>query len=327
MSEHRTLIALQSDTPQRVIIEPVEPTGKPGAWFRMWESTVFSGLLARLSGGEVRLFWAIAAHHQRGDGHLCIAPESALCQLTGRSLYQIRTARRALCSRDGGRICIYHGGEVYELMPDEPLLGRRPAVTTTVDQGPRWPLVDEPQPPEPPWGKPHTELGKRNGEWGKPHAGLIENARAPNQTQEEKTENGSGAVHPSGVATVAAIERAARARQAGKRGWVGFPLFWNLEGILCPKLALGLLEVGDADREYVLDECAGLSVAEIDTEARSIASGIQGVEKPARLLCYRLCRNHGKPKPPLRASAKHEALEAMRAKRVQEAVRAAGGRA
>lgn len=320
MSEHRTFIA--TDYPAEIIVRPVEPIGQPGAWFRMWESTVFSGLLARLSGGEVRLFWAIAAHHQR-DGHLCIAPESALCQYTGRSLYQIRTARRALCSRDGGRICIHHGGDVYELMPDEPLLGRRSALPLVPDRRPTWPLTGD-DPPDPSGENPTRKLGKRNGELGKPHA-VTGNTRAPNPTQEIKTETGLGEVHPSGFATVAAIERAAKARQLGKRGWVGFPLFWTLDGILCPRLALGLLEVGDADRDHVLTVCKGLTVAEIDTEARSIASDLAGVNRPARLLCYRLCRNHGQRMPGKRQSVRAENLEAMRAARVAEARRAAGG--
>jgi hypothetical protein len=296
MSDHTTIIRTDFE-PSEVIVR-----GGDGRWHKVLNELWDAGIVASISDAAWRTLGAVL-RLRTDDRPDCIhAPLGELMRLTGyKSDSPIYRGVNELTGHPAGLLARV-GPDLYHALPGWHFAGRRGFELQNGESS-------------------FPKRGKflQNGE------NASGNARAPNQTQEEKTEKGSGAVHPSGVATVAAIERAARARQAGKRGWVGFPLFWNLEGILCPKLALGLLEVGDADREYVLEQCKGLTVAEIDTEARSIASGIQGVEKPARLLCYRLCRNHGKPKPPARASVKQASVEAMRAKRVAEAVRAAGG--
>ena len=131
---HTSYVAVQAPGPHRITVEMGGdgPIGVPGAYFKFWESFVFNRIMARLSGGEVRLFVALAAHRQR-DGVLSIASEAALCGLTDRSLVQLRSIRRTLCTRENGTICRHHGGDVYELMPNEPLLGRRPVSTIEPD--------------------------------------------------------------------------------------------------------------------------------------------------------------------------------------------------
>lgn len=275
MSQHTTspgasrgVAAWDTDVPMRVTIEPAEPApGKAGAWFKVWESTVFGGLLAQLSGGEVRMFWVLAAHRER-EGVLSVCSEAALCRYTGRSLFQIRATRRALCSRDGGRICLHHGGDVYELMPDEPLLGRRASLPAA---------MENPTRPE----------ENRNFSDGKPNGG--ERAlRAQNQPTKDRDRE-IGQTRPTRVETESRRELS----RLGVVGWPELTMFGE-QAAERGDLAAVLRDLGAGDG--LVDQVAGLAgltVGEILRTAEGVAGDPKAINRPY-CLCARLAMARGK---------------------------------
>lgn len=257
---HTTIV--QTDFEPQITISE-----QPGRWFKVWESTVFSGLLAQLTGGEVRMFWVLCAHRER-DGVLSICSEAALCRYTGRSLYQIRDTRRALCLRDNGRICRHHGGDVYELMPYEPLLGRRATAPATAGEN-----------PTPEWGKPH-------GEDGKPHG--AEGALRAHQNQPTRRED-----REIGQKDTA---RAIAEREVSRLGLVGWPelSLYGLRAAERGDLAGVLRDLGAGNGlvEQV-EGLDGLTVDEIMRTAAGVANDPKAINRPY-CVCARLAMSRGK---------------------------------
>lgn len=298
MSDHTTTIRTDFE-PSEVIVR-----GGDGRWHKVLNDLWDAGIVASISDCAWRTLGAIL-RFRTDDRPDCIhAPLGELMRLTGyKSKSRIYDGLTELTDHPAGLLARV-GPDLYHALPGWQFAGRRGLS-----------------------GNPDSRFRdlERKSELSETASG---NARAPNPTPEEKTEIKTGAVIPSGLATVSFVERYARARRIESGlGWAGFPLIWNLEGCLSPRLALGCLEVGDPARDELLARIPDLTVSEIDHVARAIKANVRGVANPPKLLCWRLARAHGKHMPKReRGDERARSLEELRERRVQEAVRAAGGR-
>lgn len=319
MSEHRTFIA--TDYPSEIIVRPASPDD--GRWYPVLAWIHRSGLYPLLPQTARNLLEVLLWQRWEQKRPQVVATvEEVACWLgfTPKAVYSAQAVLLdpppdvAAITGTPARLLAKHGPTVWEPLPGRSFASRTPQAL------PAPPEMDSPQ------GECRFTLERKLSPQGE---NALGNARAPNQTQEEKTETGFGAVIPSGFATVAFVERYAKARSVqGGLGWGGFPLIWNLDGCLSPRLALGCFEVSDWKRDALLSLVPDLTVAEIDHVARAIKSRMRGVDEPPAVLCWRLARAHGKHMPKCeRGADRARSLEELRERRVQEAVRAAGGRA
>lgn len=131
----------------------------------------------------------------------------------------------------------------------------------------------------------------------------------------------------------AALARWIKARESGMGGWAGFPLWWSLDGVTCPTLALTMLDVRTfvrTDLLAIVDRSGQpLTVAEIAAQVEQIRMD-RSVRNPPVVLAIRLARSRGGEIDTVRRARQREqrrddTLNRLREIRHNEARQRAGG--
>ena len=279
---HTTLI--QTEGPHRVTVEPSDD----GRWFRVLNWLTQSGIWAALPANQKAVL--IPLHQHRSPNGLVLAPLSVIGQEAGLGRSATYDAIQGLLAHPAGLLA--RQGIALAVLPDRLFVGRPPPSATA--------------------DTPVRNGGQFSATADTRH--LAVRAHAPSQPEEEPEEL---AWAKRGI-TPEATKRYMDARGRGMAGWTGYPVHWDLEGVTCPRLALGMLDLREPRRQQVLDLCPDLTVEEIVRTFDQIRMGTN-VKNPPMVLAHRLLKQRGRQLPKAAPVHDREALDFARA---MEALRA-----
>ena len=279
---HTTLI--QTEGPHRVTVEPSDD----GRWFRVLNWLTQSGIWAALPANQKAVL--IPLHQHRSPDGLVLVPLSVIGQEAGLGRSATYDAIQGLLAHPAGLLA--RQGIALAVLPDRLFVGRPPPSAT----------ADTPV--------------RNGGHFSATAEKRVVSVRAPAPSQPE--EEPKELAWSERGATKDAVRKYLNARGRGMAGWAGYPLHWDLDGVTCPKLALGMIDLREPLRSKVLAECPDLTVAEIVRTFDAIRHGTNAKNPPV-LLAHRLLKQRGRQLPKPAPVHSREALDFARA---MEALRA-----
>jgi len=284
--QHRTIISTQTP-PTRITVELAETTGR---WHKVLDDLWDQGIIASLSDRSYRVLGAFCRLRHDDAPTTTHAPLGTLQTLTGRGKSFVYAGVSELIEHSAGLLA-RTGADLYHVLPLWQFAGRR------LDSAIAEPFHDR--------GKLSAIAEKRV---------VAVRACAPSQPEEEPEEL---AWNQRGI-TKEATKRYMDARGRGMAGWTGYPLHWDLEGVTCPRLALGMLDLREPLRTKLLTDCPDITVGEIVRTFDQIRMGTN-VKNPPMVLAHRLMKQRGRQLPKAAPVHDREALDFARA---MEALRA-----
>lgn len=307
-TQHRASVV--SDQPIESIEVRLVPIGD-GRWHKVLNALWDEGVMAAISDRAFRVLGAFL--RLRTDGTDTVdATIEQLCRLTGYSKSPVYAGRSELLE-PAERVRVI-------LSESRGLLAQIGRDRYQVLGGWSFAARTGPPPADPPDSAVGESRFLNRGRFSpiaeNPDAPHSERARA-NQPEEELVRSGFA---PEPSISKESIARYAKARAEGMAGWSGLGLWWTLDGVSCPRLALGMLEIREPTRSAVLEVCKDLTVEEIASVAALVRMN-GAVANPAMVLCYRLCKARGRDLPSIRRRGEDPEVERLR--RVQASKRRA----
>lgn len=298
--QSHTTIVRTDFAPDEVIVR-----GGDGRWFRVLNWLVDAGLWGRLPANQKAVLF-ILLRFRRPDG-LVVEPIHTIGDLAGLKRSATYDAIQGLLAHPAGLLAA--SGASYVVLPELEFAGRGGA--------------------PPPSATADTPV-RNGGRFSAAADDAQGNARAP--TTQIKTVVRSKPERSDRISD-AALARWIKAREQGMGGWAGFPLWWSLDGVNCPTLALTMLDVRTFVRTDLLAivERSGqpLTVAEIAAQVEQIRMD-RTVRNPPVVLAVRLARARGGEIDTVKRARQREqrrddTLNRLREIRHNEARQRAGG--
>ena len=263
---HTTLV--QTEGPHRITVEAA-PTD--GEWCRVFHWFI-DHIMPDLRGGAVKVQLCICRHADRFTG-LCSLSRGEIAARTKLSAGTVSDEIKGLLAHPARLLA--EQGSMLATFPGHSYAGRSM--------------------PPPPDSTGRIRLRPAEDDFDGSNRRLVSlRAPAPSQPEEEPEE----LAWSERGATKDAVRKYLNARGRGMAGWAGYPLHWDLDGVTCPKLALGMIDLREPLRSKVLAECPDLTVAEIVRTFDAIRHGTNAKNPPV-LLAHRLLKQRGRelPKP------------------------------
>jgi len=261
---HTTLI--QTEGPHRVTVEAAPSDGE---WCRVFHWFI-DHIMPDMRGGAVKVQLCICRNADRFTG-LCGLSRGEIAAKTKLSPGTVSDEIKGLLAHPARLLA--EQGSMLATFPGHTYAGRSM--------------------PPPPDSTGRNRLRPAEDDFDGPNRRVVSlRAPAPSQPEEEPEELAWTA---RGI-TKDATRKYMDARGRGMAGWIGYPLHWDLEGVTCPKLALGMLDLREPRRQQVLDLCPDLTVEEIVRTFDQIRMGTNAKNPPV-LLAYRLVQQRGRQLP------------------------------